>query len=306
MRELETTAGDLVRSAKVDTKIVGILVPDLSNSFFVEWIGGIENYARELGLTTIICHTRESDKEEVRYLRMLKELHVCGIIITPTSDDDDYMNNEYLNLLTDMKVPVVLVDRDVKYSQYDGVFIDNERGAFDAVKLLIENGHRDIAMIAGPLNTVPGRDRKKGYVNAFRYMNVPLREELIYDGNFSIDGGDEATEKILKEHPEVTAIFSSNNHMTVGCLARLHKAGKRIPEDMAVVGFDDLPIMNRFGFDITVVDRPTREMGYQAIKILSKALNGKKCGAERRIILMPKLIIRGSEKLCSRSETEAK
>ena len=105
----------------------------------------------------------------------VKGMHVCGIIMTPTSDDNDYMNNEYLNLLIDMKIPVVLLDRDVKYSQLDGVFIDNENGAFNAVKLLLENGHRNIAMISGPLNTVPGRGREEGYRNAFEFMNVPLR-----------------------------------------------------------------------------------------------------------------------------------
>lgn len=276
MRQLQVTAGELVRSARMDTRIVGILVPDLSNSFFSECILGIEEYAREAGLTTIICHTKESDQEEVRYLRMLKEMHVCGIIMTPTSDDNDYMNNEYLNLLIDMKIPVVLLDRDVKYSQLDGVFIDNENGAFNAVKLLLENGHR----------------------NAFEFMNVPLREELIYEGHFSIQGGREATEMILREHPEVTAIFSSNNHMTIGCLSRLFEEGLKIPEDMAVIGFDDIPILNQLGYEITVVGRPTKEMGHQAVKILAKMMNGKRTDMTRRIILIPKLIIRGSERLC--------
>lgn len=298
MRQLQVTAGELVRSARMDTRIVGILVPDLSNSFFSECILGIEEYAREAGLTTIICHTKESDQEEVRYLRMLKEMHVCGIIMTPTSDDNDYMNNEYLNLLIDMKIPVVLLDRDVKYSQLDGVFIDNENGAFNAVKLLLENGHRNIAMISGPLNTVPGRGREEGYRNAFEFMNVPLREELIYEGHFSIQGGREATEMILREHPEVTAIFSSNNHMTIGCLSRLFEEGLKIPDDMAVIGFDDIPILNQLGYEITVVGRPTKEMGHQAVKILAKMMNGKRTDMTRRIILIPKLIIRGSERLC--------
>ena len=280
MRQLQVTAGELVRSARMDTRIVGILVPDLSNSFFSECILGIEEYAREAGLTTIICHTKESDQEEVRYLRMLKEMHVCGII------------------MIDMKIPVVLLDRDVKYSQLDGVFIDNENGAFNAVKLLLENGHRNIAMISGPLNTVPGRGREEGYRNAFEFMNVPLREELIYEGHFSIQGGREATEMILREHPEVTAIFSSNNHMTIGCLSRLFEEGLKIPEDMAVIGFDDIPILNQLGYEITVVGRPTKEMGHQAVKILAKMMNGKRTDMTRRIILIPKLIIRGSERLC--------
>ena len=165
------------------------------------------------------------------------------------------------------------------------------------MKLLLENGHRNIAMISGPLNTVPGRGREEGYRNAFEFMNVPLREELIYEGHFSIQGGREATEMILREHPEVTAIFS-NNHMTIGCLSRLFEEGLKIPEDMAVIGFDDIPILNQLGYEITVVGRPTKEMGHQAVKILAKMMNGKRTDMTRRIILIPKLIIRGSERLC--------
>lgn len=296
MEELGITAGELVRGTKRDSRTVGILVPDLSNPFFVELIQGIEERAAQSGIQTVICHTRDSDKTEIQYLRLLKELHISGIIITPVSDDDDNLNNEYLNLLSNMKIPVVLMDRDVKYTKHAGVFIDNAYGAFEATKLLLENGHREIAFISGPLNTVPGRGRKKGYCSAFEYMNLPVREELIFDGDFTIESGIRLTKQILREHPEVTAIFPGNNHMTVGCLSELNRRGCRIPEDMAVVGFDELPLMQMFGRELTVVDRPTKEMGYQAMKMMAKSLQGEKNYIEKRVILTPRLIVRGSEK----------
>ena len=167
----------MVRSARMDTMNCGNSGDQICpNSFFSECILGIEEYAREAGL-----NHHYLPYEGVRPGRSEVSSDVkgnacnAGIIMTPTSDDNDYMNNEYLNLLLDMKIPVVLLDRDVKYSQLDGVFIDNENGAFNAVKLLLENGHRNIAMISGPLNTVPGRGREEGYRNAFEFMNVPLR-----------------------------------------------------------------------------------------------------------------------------------
>lgn len=304
MEEMGISAGELVRGAKRDSHTVGILVPDLTNKFFVELIQGIEERAAQSGIQTVICHTRDSDRTEIQYLRLLKELHISGIIITPVSDDDDNVNNEYLNLLSNMKIPIVLVDRDVKYTKHAGVFIDNAYGAFEAAKLLLENGHREIAFIGGPLNTVPGRGRRKGYCSAYEYMGLPVREELIFDGDFTIESGIRLTKQILREHPEVTAIFPCNNHMTLGCLAQLNQEGYRIPEDMAVVGFDELPILQMFGRSLTVVDRPTKEMGYQAMKMMSKSLEGQKHYVEKRVILTPKLIIRGSEKFFPRERRE--
>lgn len=300
MQEMGLNPEELIRSAKTDTRIIGVLVPDLTNMFFVEMIQGIEDVAKDCGISLFICHTKESDQNEIHYLRLLKEARVCGIIITPTSDDDDSVNNEYLNLLSSMNIPIVLVDRDVKYSRYDGVFIDNERGAFEATNLLLENGHTRIALISGPLNTTPGRDRMQGYRSAFARMQRPVDEELIFYGDFSIASGETLTREILQRHPDVTAIFPVNNMMTLGCLAALRKAGYSVPEDMAVVGFDRVDTLDMLGIPLSVVGRPTREMGQQAMKLLSKQLAGRRSTVARRITLMPELCVNGSEKyFCS-------
>lgn len=304
MASLGLDPADLVRGAKSGSRVIGVIIPDLSNIFFAKVIGGIEPTARELGYSLFICNSSNSDQEEIHLLRLLQKARVSGIIITPNSDDDDSINNEYLNLLSNMRIPIVLVDRDVKYSNLDGVFIDNRRGAFEATRLLLENGHRQIATICGPMDTVPGRDRLGGYRDAFAAAGLPVNERLIFSGNFSVESGEEGTRSILRHHPEVTAIFPANNLMTLGCLSVLTQAGRRIPEDMAVVGFDNMETLEMLGISLTVVDRSTQEMGRQAMKLLARAMNPKKKESRpaRRIILTPQLIIRGSERNCRQKE----
>ncbi len=307
MQELQITPDELVRAKRTNSCVIGIVVPDITNIFFSQIISGIEEVASQNGISLFICNTRESDNQEIHYLRLLNDAQVGGVIITPTSDDDDSVNNEYLNLLGNMKIPIVLVDRDVKYSNYDGVFIDNERGAFEATRLLLQNGHRKIAIISGPNNTMPGRDRLKGYRLAFEAMNVPMDESLVLQGDFSTKSGWELTEKILTERPDITAIFSSNNLMTMGCLGALTKAGIHPPKGMALIGFDDISTLEMLDVQLTVVDRPTVEMGRQAMMLMKKALNAqkaqKKAKAAQRVVLSPELVIRGSEKLTT-NETE--
>lgn len=306
MAGLGLDPADLVRGAKSGNKIIGVIIPDLSNIFFAKVIDGIEPAAQDLGYSLFICNSRNSDQQEIHFLRLLQKAQVSGIIITPNSDDDDSINNEYLNLLSNMRIPIVLVDRDVKYSNLDGVFIDNRRGAFEATRLLIENGHRRIATICGPMDTVPGRDRLGGYRDAFAAAGLRVDESLIFSGNFSVESGQEGTRSILRHHPDVTAIFPANNLMTLGCLSVLNQTGRRIPEDMAVVGFDNMESLEMLGVSLTVVDRSTQEMGRQAMKLLARLMEHrqKERSPARRIILTPKLIIRGSERRCRRGEEE--
>lgn len=305
MQALGITANDLVRSAKTDAQVVGVVVPDLTNIFFSEVIAGIQDVAKSLDISVFVCNTQEDDQTEIHYLRLLKEAHVRGIIITPASDDDDSVNNEYLHLLNSMKIPIVLLDRDVKYAHYDAVFIDNVRGAYEATHLLLKNGHDRIALIAGPLNTKPGRDRLQGYREAFLAQGKTADETLIFYGDFSIASGRACTSKILEKHPDVTAIFSTNNLMTLGCLDTLTKAHKKIPQNISVIGFDEMVTLEMLGIYLTVVDRPTGEMGRQAMKLLAKAIGRKGSGVPRRVTLMPELKLRGSEKLCREAEREA-
>lgn len=285
---------------------VGVIVPDICNPFFCEVIKGISSVADQHDLQIILCNTDENPKKEAEFLVDLKQQKVQGIIITPISESNEF-NLQYLNLLESIGTPIVLVDRDVKYSSFDGVFIDNVKGAFDAVSALIHEGHRKIAIIAGPKTSKPGRDRLRGYYKAFDLNHIPISESLIYYGDFQQESGYVLTQNILKLPDHPTAIFSCNNLMTLGVLKALREKSLRIPDDISLVGFDRIELLDILGYPISYITRQTDEMGQIAMNLLLERIEKKERAeaegdAMRRITLRPHLILKGSEKLSKKKE----
>lgn len=282
--------------SKNESNTIGVIVPDVTNPFFGEVIKGVSEVADKNKLNMILCDTGEDSQKEERHLINLKSQRLKGLIITPTSDSNEF-NSKHLKLLKDMGIPIVLIDRDVKRSNFDGVFIDNIKGAFDATTSLIENGHKKIALISGPENSKPGRDRKRGYIKAFETANIPLDEAIIFKGDFKLDSGYRYTKTILNMKDRPTAIFSSNNMMTLGCIKALNEYKFLIPKDISLIGFDDIETLNILGINISTIKRPTVEMGKIAMELLMERLIKKDNDKEniKRIILEPQLNLRGSE-----------
>jgi len=278
-------------------KIIGVVIPDITNPFFGEVIKGINKVADNEELNFILCDTNENVDKEIRYLEMLKEHNIKGLIITPATDQNEF-NRNYLVQLDNMGVPIVLLDRDIKYSHFDTVFLDNIKGAYQAVEALIEEGHEKIAIIAGPITSKPGRDRVSGYQKALGMNGIHEDEKYMFYGDFRLESGYNLTKEILNMNEPPSAIFVSNNMMTIGCIKALFEMNVRIPQDMAIVGFDDIYIFNVINLNISTVSRPTSLMGEEAMNILMERLN-KKGGDNKtikKVILPPCLILRGSEK----------
>lgn len=285
--------------SKNETNTIGIIIPDISNPFFCEVIKGISFESDKNNLNMILCDTNENQQKEIDFLSGLKKEKLKGIIITPVSDTNEF-NSDYTNLLESMNVPITLVDRDVKYSNFDGVFIDNIKGSFDATTALIHEGHNEIAIIAGPVTSKPGRDRLRGYKKAHMMNNLPINEDLIFYGDYSLQSGYENVKKILDSKLNPTAIFSCNNLMTLGVLKALRELHLKVPQDIALIGFDDIEVIDILGLDVSSVSRPTYEMGKIAMEILLQQINKSDKGKDNtvnRITLIPQLILRGSEKL---------
>lgn len=280
-----------------ESNTIGVVVPDVTNPFFGEVIKGISEVVDRHNLNMILCDTDENSKKEKRHLINLKSQKLKGLVITPTSDTDRF-NLHYLNLLRDMGIPIALIDRDVKNSDFDGVFIDNIKGGFDATTALLQNGHERIALIAGPDNSKPGRDRKRGYIKAFETAGIPLNKAMIFDGDFKLNSGYELTKKILMMEHRATAIFSSNNMMTLGCIKALNEYGYVISRDISLISFDELETLNILGIKLSAIRRPTVEMGRIAMELLIKRISQKSQDfvKTKKIILEPQLILRGSEK----------
>lgn len=282
---------------KMTSDIIGVVVTDINNPFFSEAIKGMMKVLRKDNIQILICDTDESPEQEIQVLQTLRRQKVGGIIITPASEAVSY-NAEYLKALKDeFNIPIVLLDREIKHAGFDGVFLDSFTGSLDAVNALIKNGHTEIAIITGTISSKPGIDRLNGYMEALRINSLPIQEEHILYGDFKKESSYRLTSKLLETRPEVTAIFSSNNLMSVGCYEAIKENGLNIPEDIALISFDDFYFFNTSGVNISAVSRPTYAMGVEAANVLLERMNHHKPKNQmsKRVILYPNLILRGSE-----------
>jgi len=297
MKEFNYTPSAVARSlSKNETNTIGVIIPDIENPFFGEVIKGISSLADERNLNIILCDTNENVLKEIKFLNMLKEQRISGIIVTPTNDINE-ANNQQLSVLENMGIPIVLVDRDVKHSNFDGVFIDNIQGAYEATSALIKEGHKKIAIITGPVSSKPGRDRLTGYKKALRMNDIELNEGYLFYGDFKLDSGYQCTQEILKMKDRPTAILVCNNMMNLGCIKAIYENKLRIPKDMAIIGFDEVKMLDVVGLNISVVSRPNIDMGKTAMELLLKKIDSKERTGTVRITLLSRLILKGSEKL---------
>lgn len=287
------------KNTVIKHNIVGVIVPDLSNPFFAAVIKGIREVTEALHKEVIIMDTSEDSKQEQRALALMQSIKLCGLIITPISDCGQG-GYEIEKMLTDLNVPVVLVDRDVKNSSFDGVFINNTQGAFEITSYLIQKGYARIAIISGPRYSKPGRERLKGYTNALERYGVEPDEQLFFEGDFSLESGYRLTEKILGLPQLPQAIFCCNNLMTMGCVKALAANKLKIGKDIQLAGFDKLELIDQvLDFKLATVDRPTVEMGRAAAEILLQKPKLPESGVIRsgiRMDLMPKLNIYENQK----------
>lgn len=280
-----------------ESSIIGLVIPDIVNPFFGKILKGITSVLEKERLHLILCDTDENPKTEQYYLNMLREQRLKGLLITPTSDTDDY-NTDLLTAMSNSGIPIVLIDRDVKYSNFDGVFIDNEKGSIDAVNAFIQSGHQRIAIISGPVTSVPGRKRLAGYKAALAMNKIPVDEELIFFGDFKLESGYKLTKEMLLLRPRPTALFVCNNLMNLGAIKALTEEGIGIGKDISLIGFDEIDILDALMMNISVVARPTKEMGKEAALMLLDRINkSKNVSIIRRNTLLPKLVLKGSEKL---------
>lgn len=277
-------------------KNIAVLLPDLSNLFFIDVLKGINEEAIKNGYNVFSFDSNEDINKEFQILDSLLNLNIDGIIITPSSGDLKN-SNKYANKLKSLNVPVVLVDRDLIYSDFDGVFIDDKKGAFDGVCMLINNNHKDIAIITGPLQTKPSIERLNGYKEALSINDIDIKEEYIYEGDFQVESGYRITNDIIKNNKDVTAIFVSNNMMLLGAINALNENNLDIGKDISLLGFDDLEFLNYVGINISVVARPTSEMGKISLEILKKKVSEFEPCSTQNVVLKPYLIARGSEKI---------
>ena len=276
-----------LRSKRTNT--LALVLTDITNPFFTTIARGVEDIASGTGYTVIFCNTDESVSKEKMYLQMLLEKRVDGILLVPALNGLDSTA-----LIKKQNIPMVVLDRRLPELMTDVVRCDSEGGAYELTQLLLSLGHREIAILNGPKGVSTSEDRLAGYRRALTEAGIPINPKREYYGAFNQESGFEMTQKALAEAQKPTALFATNNFIACGVLKALHELELRVPEDIAVVGFDDLPsALVTFPF-LTVAAQPAYEMGRRAIEILLKKLDGESSDQYQEVVLPVEIVIRQS------------
>ena len=267
---------------------VGVIIPDIQNFFFTGIVRGIE-YALERDNFTFLLGNSDgrADRERI-HIETLRSEGAAGFITVPSETEPGMYR-----ALQEAGLPVVTLDRAVPGISVDHVTVTNQEGAREAVQHLIALGHRRIGYIGGPQRLNVARERVVGYEQALQRAGLPLDPALVRAADFRQEGGLAAAHALLELSPPPTALFVANNLMTLGAYQALHERHLRIPEQVAVIGFDDMPWATALGPPLTAVAQPTFDLGVAAAQLLLARLRDPQ-RPFRRVVLETRLMIRGS------------
>ena len=288
--ELQYVPNSLARSLRFkQTKTIALVLTDITNPFWTTVARGVEDAASQRGFNVILCNTDESEAKQTDYLRVLLQKQVDGVLLVPARS-----TGNPVELIQKQDAAVVVLDRRVPYSHVDVVRADSEQGACQLVRLLLDLGHKRIAVLTGPQSVSTAVDRVAGYRRALNEAGLDYDKSLVFYGEFIESSGYEMTQQALAVAPRPTAIFAANNFIAIGVIHALRDAGLQTPADMALVTFDDLPAPFIIDPFFTVVAQPSYEMGRQATELLLARLSGEESAAFKEIILPTKLVVRRS------------
>ncbi|MGO9963464.1 MAG: LacI family DNA-binding transcriptional regulator [Acidimicrobiales bacterium] len=269
------------------THVWALIISDISNPFFPEIVRGVENVARSAGYSLVLCNAEEDSETEASYFNLAVAEQARGVILVPTNSNAD------LSALIRRNVPVVTADRRLNSHDVDCVLVDNVRGAKQAVGHLFEHGYRRIACITGPMESTTGAERYAGYRLAHAEAGAPLEDSLLQTGSFSEGTGYAAMQRLLSLRKKPDAVFTANNLMTIGALHAIDEAKLVVPDDLGIVGFDDMSWASLVRPPLTSVAQPSYELGTETARLLLSRIDGY-LGPPRTVMLSPQLVVRQS------------
>lgn len=290
------TPSAIARSlSKSETSTIGVIVPDITNSYFGEVIKGISCVAEKNNLNIIFYNTDNCFDKEIKAINVLEEQRIKGIILTPGFGAENF-NDIYADILNNLSCPLILVCADVKSIKLNGVFVDNIKGAFEATKLLIEEGHEKIGIMLASLSSEPMSQRLIGYKKALSLNNIEANDKYIYISDFSLEKSYELTKEMLNEDDRPTALIVCSNRMTMGVIKAIEEENKSIPNDLAIIGCDKNELLDMFGMNITYLEECPVKLGESAMEMLCGIINTENKNQVIRKVIAPKIIVKGSEK----------
>ncbi len=267
---------------------IGVLIPDITNPLFPPILRGIEDRLDEAGYTSLIVNTDNDAERERVYVEAMRARQVDGFISATARLDRE------LAELAGGGTPLVLVNRSLEDASVPAVTVDDRHGIALAVEHVVGLGHRRIGHVAGPQNLSTGHRRHLGFIDAMREAGLDVPDELVSFGEFfTEEEGARAFGELLDSAPDVTAVVAANDLMAMGCYDVIGERGLRCPEDVSIVGFNDMPFVDKLRPPLTSVRVPQREVGKVAADLLLEQLSESGSPA-KEILLEPTLVVRGS------------
>ncbi len=268
--------------------LIGLLVPDILNESFALMSKYAEEFAERAGFALIIGNTNNDPDKEERFIRDLVRRHVDGIIFSRVSDE-----SRILQIIKESRIPSVIIDRSLEQEDVPTVVMDNHSAGVMAAEHLLSLGHRRFACITGPMNIAIVRERFLGFQETVNRRGASIPESCVYEGNFKYEAGSRAIEQLGRQKEKFTALWAHNDLMALGALNELQRQGKRVPEEVSLVGLDNISISKMVAPALTTIGQPFREMCGSAVDIILRIRRGEKI-PQLRVTLAPELFFRGT------------
>jgi LacI family transcriptional regulator len=263
-----------------ETSTIGLFIPDNSNSFFAKMARTIEDIGFAAGYSVILCNSDGSETKESVYIDTLLSKQIDGLILISSGNSFTPLRS-----IIEARVPFVAVDRELGDLRVDQVLIDNEQGGYLAGEYLARLGHRRIGFISGPMHLSLSRQRLVGFQRALAEAGLDLPDEAILEGHFHYADGVNGMRQLLDRRLGLTAVFAANDQMAIGALSYIQRAGLRVPQDVSIVGYDDIPEAAIVFPALTTIAQPTADMGQRSVSLLLERI--KQVDMPPRRVLLP-------------------
>lgn len=271
------------------TKSIGLIIPSIENPVFPPLVKVIEDTAKKYGFSTILCNSDGILEEEAKYLQLLAEKQVDGIILNAIGD-----YHEKFEIVRNTNTPIIVLGKKIESFKTTFVTVNNSMGAYMATEYLIKIGMKHIAFLFGSMEASSAiNDRFEGYKGALREYKIKFDSKLIAKGNRSLEGGALATDELIKRGVPFDAIFASNDMMALGCIEKLLDCGYTVPGDISVIGYDDIPMASIFRPHLSTVRTPIQDFGREAVKTILRIIYTKNDKLNEKTF-EPELVIRDS------------
>jgi len=280
---------------------IGLIVPDITNPFYALLVKGVEDVASRLGYGVVLCNSDNSDEKEHANLSYLKETYVAGIIY------NNYRTIDQRNraLLEEISVPVVYVDNQDKPRDGVSLHVRQKEGMVIMTRYLLDMGHRRFAYLAGPRGVYSAEERLRGFLATLKAMKVEIHPSFIKYCDYSENGGYEVARELLGEKKKFTCLVCANDLIAYGATLLLTERGVRLPDDVSITGYDDIPFSKLLNPALTTIYHPVQDMGRRAIEIIDRLIRNDPDHTPGEMLFDPFLVKRNSVRFIGLSHPDA-